>query len=248
MGLRRENVLYESSRERANGTGHGDESESGESEGDGEATYSDEEDETQQAQKAQALPKSASGRVKTMRGRNERILAPEECRELLRRLFANERAICSLMFSKHGPFAKVDADQLSPASADMFFMDCILVPPTRFRPPAKMGETLFEHPHNELLSKVLTTSYNLRDQADAVRTASAKDSSIDEASKRRLLGRLLEGLVQLQVNVNSFIDSGKNPQRMRQGRLPPAGVKQELEKKEGLFRMNMMVSIMVLSK
>jgi hypothetical protein len=29
---------------------------------------------------------------------------------------------------------------------------------------------------------------------------------------------------------------------MRQGKLPPSGVKQLLEKKEGLFRKNMMVS------
>ncbi|KAL5507950.1 hypothetical protein ACEPAH_5568 [Sanghuangporus vaninii] len=241
MGLKRDNVLYQ---ERQWGRNEeridGDDSASEESEGEGEGTFSDDEQEIQQAPKTKSLPKSASGKVKTIRGRDERILAPEECRELLRRLFANERAICSLMFGKHGPFARVDVDQLSPASADMFFVDCILVPPTRFRPPAKMGDTLFEHPHNELLSKILSTSYSLRDQVDALRKASEKNSSVDDASRRRMLGRLLEGLIQLQVDVNSYIDSSKNPQRMRQGRLPPAGVKQKLEKKEGLFRMNMM--------
>ncbi|KAL5527693.1 hypothetical protein ACEPAG_6494 [Sanghuangporus baumii] len=240
-GLKRDNVLYQERQWRRNeAKADGDEPASEESEGEGEGTFTDDEQEIQQARKAEPLPKSTSGKVKTIRGRNERILAPEECRVLLRRLFANERAICSLMFGKHGPFAMADVDQLSPASADMFFVDCILVPPTRFRPPAKMGETLFEHPHNELLSKILSTSYNLRDQVDALRKASEKNSFVDDASRRRMLGRLLEGLMQLQVDVNSFIDSSKNPQRMRQGRLPPAGVKQELEKKEGLFRMNMM--------
>ena len=56
------------------------------------------------------------------------------------------------------------------------------------------------------------------------------------------MGMLLEALVQLQVDVNSFMDSSKNPAPMRQGKLPPPGVKQGLERKEGLFRKHMMVS------
>lgn len=149
--------------------------------------------------------------------------------------------MCSLMFGRHGPHALVTVDRLSPASADMFFLDCLLVTPTRFRPPAKMGETLFEHPHNELLSRVLVTTFSLRDQNEELRKAQAKDSVVDDASRRRLLGRLLETLIQLQVDVNSFMDSSKNPTRVGRGKLPPAGVKQNLEKKEGLFRMHMMV-------
>jgi len=39
------------------------------------------------------------------------------------------------------------------------------------------------------------------------------------------------------------MDSNKNPQIIRYGKLPPAGVKQTLEKKEGLFRKHMMVSV-----
>ena len=109
------------------------------------------------------MPKSASGKVKTARGRNERVMPPEECRAHLRRLFRNESVMCSLLFGRHGPFAPHTQHNLSLASADMFFMEVIPVPPTRFRPPAKMGETLFEHPQNELLAKVLNTSYRLRD-------------------------------------------------------------------------------------
>lgn len=43
------------------------------------------------------------------------------------------------------------------------------------------------------------------------------------------------------IAVNSFMDSNKNPTPTFQGKLPPQGVKQLLEKKEGLFRKNMMV-------
>lgn len=210
----------------------------------GDLTYPDEEEEagTPSRPPKETLPKTASGKVKTSRGRNERIMPAEECRAHLRRLFENCPVICSLLFGRHGPFATLSHHGLSFASSDLFFMDVLLVPPTRFRPPSKIGETLFENPQNELLARVLNTSYRLRDLNADLAAASAKTLNMDEASRRRLLGSLLEALIQLQVDVNSFLDSNKNPQPLRQGKFPPPGVKQVLEKKDGLFRKHMMVS------
>ena len=213
-----------------------------EDEGEGDDVFSESDDDEPRSNHVQfGPPKSASGKVKTARGRNERVMPPEECRAHLRRLFVNESVMCSLLFGRHGPFAPLTQHNLSLASADMFFLEVLPVSPTRFRPPAKMGEMLFEHPQNELLSKVLNTSYRLRDLNNNLRLASAKGSDVDEASRRRILQSLLDSLIQLQVDVNSYIDSSKNPTPIRQGRLPPAGVKQGLEKKEGLFRKHMMV-------
>ncbi|RXW17855.1 hypothetical protein EST38_g7989 [Candolleomyces aberdarensis] len=217
-----------------------------EDEGEGESLLDEDEDETdeehQTSQNAaeKNLPRAANGKVKTTRGRNERVMAPEECRAHLRRLFKNETVMCSLLFGRHGPHAPVTADQLSIASADMFFLEVVPVSPTRFRPPAKMGETLFEHPQNELLARVLNTAYRLRDINIDLKAASTKGESFDEANRKTLMSALLDRLIQMQVDVNSFMDSNKNPQPVRQGKLPPAGVKQGLEKKEGLFRKNMM--------
>lgn len=215
-------------------------------ENDGEPTYSDEEiddnDSSAPTLGAQ-VPKAANGKVKGRRGRNERVMSPEECRAHLRRLFHNDAIMCSLLFGRHGPFAPLSRDGLCFASADMFFMEVIPVAPTRFRPPAKLGETLFEHPQNELLARILNTSYRLRDLNLDLRSASLKTAEFSEITRRSIFSKLLETLVQLQVDVNSFIDSSKNTAPMRQGKLPPAGVKQGLEKKEGLFRKNMMVSI-----
>ncbi|KAK0190723.1 hypothetical protein F5146DRAFT_1045469 [Armillaria mellea] len=187
-----------------------------------------------------ALPRAANGKIKTTRGRNERIMAPEECRAHLRRLFRNEETMCSLLYGKHGAFAKRNSKGLSAASADMFFLEVIPVAPTRFRPPASMGDVLFEHPQNELLAKVLNTSYRLRDLNLSLRNVSQKGPEYNEAERKKLMGSLLDALLQMQVNVNSFMDSTKNPAPVRQGKLPPAGVKQGLEKKEGLFRKHMM--------
>jgi DNA-directed RNA polymerase I subunit RPA1 len=204
----------------------------------GEPTMSDEE---QEEERNGQPAKSASGKIKGARGRNERVVAPEEVRAHLRRLYANEAVMCSLLFGRHGPFAKLSEEGYSLASADMFFMEVIPVTPTRFRPPAKLGDTLFEHPQNELLTRLLNTSYRLRDLNAQLNAVSVKSAEYDEGVRRSVLQNLLNALVQLQIDVNSLIDSSKNPQPVRQGKLPPAGVKQGLEKKEGLFRKNMMV-------
>lgn len=189
--------------------------------------------------KTAPFPKAANGRTKTSRGRNERVVAPEECRAHLRRLFHHEAIMCSLIYGRHGPLAPLSREGFCYSSADMFFMDVILVTPTRFRPATPMNGTLFEHPHNELLAKVLKTSYRLRDLNVDLRGMSQKTSG-DEVLRRKLMGALLEQLIHLQNDVNSFMDSNKNPTPMRQGKLPTPGVKQGLEKKEGLFRRNMM--------
>ncbi|KAJ7178928.1 hypothetical protein C8R46DRAFT_1071922 [Mycena filopes] len=192
------------------------------------------------ASKDSNLPRAANGKVKTKRGRNERVVTPEECRAHLRRLFRNEAVMCSLLYGRHGPFAPLSRDGLSFASADMFFLDAVPVAPTRFRPAAKMADKLFEHPQNELLEKILKTSYRMRDQNITLRAASQKTPEFDDVLRRKAMSALLESLVQLQIDVNSFMDSSKNPAPTRLGKLPPAGVKQGLEKKEGLFRKHMM--------
>jgi len=214
---------------------------SDESEGSGDDLAEPDQDVDVESDDADAnLPRAANGRVKSARGRNERVIAPEELRAHLRRLFRNEETMCALIYGKHGPFAKVNAGGLSLASADMFFMDVIPVSPTRFRPPAKINDTLFEHSQNELLTKVLQRCYRLRDLSVELRPTE-KEKAIDEAARKKLMGQLLETLIQMQSDVNSFMDSSKNTAPVRQGKQPPAGVKQLLEKKEGLFRKNMMV-------
>jgi DNA-directed RNA polymerase I subunit RPA1 len=197
-------------------------------------------------------PRAINGKEKTARGRNERLVTSTECRAHLRRLFRNETTLCSLLYGRHGPFASALANKETgfvSTIADFFFMDVVPVTPTRFRPPAKMGDITFEHHQNQLLSSILATTYRLRDLNGDLSNASKKDSTNPETSdtyteeqRQLLLRQLIGALVQLQVDVNSFMDSTKNPTPTYQGKLPPQGVKQLLEKKDGLFRKNMMVS------
>jgi DNA-directed RNA polymerase I subunit RPA1 len=179
----------------------------------------------------------------------ERIMMPEECRAHLRLLFAKEGEILSLVFGPHGPMTRAHdraAASRQRANPDMFFMDVVSVPPSRFRPASIMGEQTFENPQTELLGKVLSTTLQVRDNNLAL---SAKDvPDMTNESRTRLYASLINSLFDLQVAVNSLIDTAKNPMIVRGGKLPPQGVKQVLEKKEGLFRMNMMVCLFYLPR
>jgi DNA-directed RNA polymerase I subunit RPA1 len=202
-----------------------------------------------------AVPRGVNGVIKGARGRDERIMMAEEVREHLRKVFQNQPVVCSLLYGRHGPNVWQErthagsAFNAPKASADIFFMDVVPVPPTRFRPASKMGDSLFENPQNSLLSKILTTAQLLVSTQQRLAELQIAAAEAEEALEKTALEaaarawtQLLEGIFQMQHDVNSFLDSSKNPTIMKGGMLPPAGVKQILEKKEGLFRKHMMVS------
>ena len=117
-------------------------------------------------------------------------------------------------------------------SPDMLFVKYILVTPNRFRAPSQQGEELMEHSQNGTLNRILQ-SCNLMLQI-------LREMSGDEVAangRRRGMLELSSATIQLQENVNSVVDQTPNPTA---GRINENGVKQRLEKKEGIFRMNMM--------
>ena len=124
----------------------------------------------------------------------------------------------------------------------LFFVHTLLVPPNRFRPPQDMGDMVTEHQQNLNLSKVLTLNEKIqklmRPGADAASLARAEgtveslvDPSIDMSS-------LVSSWIDLQNSVNIFIDSAKDPNPL--GAQDNSGIRQILERKEGLFRRHMM--------
>lgn len=107
----------------------------------------------------------------------------------------------------------------------MFFVKCLPVAPNKFRPVSKMGDAIYEHPQNTLLQKSLQLCMQMVELAGP----QAEGEPVD-------LGRSIRAYLQLQLTVNNLMDSNmteeKNPE--------VNGIKQVLEKKEGLFRKNMM--------
>lgn len=199
--------------------------------------------------------------IGNIRGRQtERIVTADEVRAHLRRLFSNEEDLVTLIYAPHGPLARASKLPTAPssststlsrptASPDIFFMDVISVPPSRFRPAATMGDQKFENAQNGLLNGILRQSLVVKTTNDRLVRLLTNPQDAEflgedgkpKVDRARVTTQLYESLIELQNAVNSMVDSGKNPMRPGQGKLPPQGVKQLLEKKEGLFRKNMMV-------
>ena len=235
----------ESDGESANGKGKGREVDSDSDNDDEEADSSDDDagsDAEMRDERGDLLDQDGR-RLKDLNGpkqkQTERIVMPQEVRAHLRLLFRHEAALVALLYAPHGPLSSPSESFASP---DIFFMDVVSVPPTRFRPAATMGDQVFENPQNSLLNGILRQTFTVRDLNDAFVLAGAvPDDGKPEVDKNLVYVRLQESLINLQVSVNSMVDSTKNPMIIRGGKLPPQGVKQMLEKKEGLFRKNMMV-------
>ncbi|KAL3229701.1 Uncharacterized protein RNJ44_01837 [Nakaseomyces bracarensis] len=154
-----------------------------------------------------------------------------EVRNILSAVFRKEQQVLQYVFHSKPNLSK------KLVKADMFFMDVLVVPPTRFRLPSKLGDEIHENAQNQLLSKILTTSLLIRDLNDELSTLQKDKVSLDD--RRIIFSRLMNAFVTIQNDVNSFIDSTK-AQGNTGGKVPIPGVKQALEKKEGLFRKHMM--------
>jgi len=102
----------------------------------------------------------------------------------------------------------------------VFFMQAVAVPPNRFRPPMQLGGMVVEHAQNTFLNKILTTNELVRSNFVNKSEALAYKHWID-----------------LQTHLNCYMDSAKDPS-MNQNLSP--GIRQLLERKEGIFRKHMM--------
>lgn len=116
-------------------------------------------------------------------------------------------------------------------SADTFFITHILVPPNRYRPAIPQGDVINQAQQNTSLVRILQAN-------DIVRQIQQEMQSPDPntTTRRRGHAELVNAMVALQKAVNGLLDKVPRPAR----RENEQGIKQTLEKKEGLFRMNMM--------
>lgn len=116
-------------------------------------------------------------------------------------------------------------------SADIFFITHILVPPNRYRPVTFKDNGINQSQQNTSLVKILQANDVVR---QIQREMQHPDDNAD--SRKRGHAELVDAMAALQKAVDSLIDQVPRPAR----RENEQGIKQTLEKKEGLFRMNMM--------
>lgn len=124
-----------------------------------------------------------------------------------------------------------------PPSADMFFIKDMLVPPNKFRPEARTGsDSIAESPDNTHYKSILS----ICDEMAQIHSEINGLESISEGRRLRTYFDFQNAWIRLQDAVNSTLDQDRNPVQPGPGRNIEDGIKQRLEKKDGLFRKNMM--------
>ncbi|KAL5364699.1 hypothetical protein BJX96DRAFT_138163 [Aspergillus floccosus] len=146
-------------------------------------------------------------------------------------LFEKESNILTLVYNSR-PLPKKE----SRVSADMFFIKSILVPPNKYRPAAIQGAgEIMEAQQNTPLTQILKNC-DIINQISKERQNGGSDS----ITRVRDYRDLLHAIVQLQDTVNGLIDRDRSGLSGAAVAGAANGIKQILEKKEGLFRKNMM--------
>jgi DNA-directed RNA polymerase I subunit RPA1 len=108
-------------------------------------------------------------------------------------------------------------------------VQCVAVPATRFRLTPSSGETLSRHAQDLFFEKMLTLNQSLLSEKQS---GDGNDDGDDGTAAER---RRVDTWTKLQEALSGLHNTEINP------RLPgQLGIKQLLEKKQGLFRMNMM--------
>ena len=169
------------------------------------------------------------GRIKE-RPTKPMYVTPIEAREVLRRLWGNEFEWCSRVWCANGRDQSSDlTTERQNSNPNRFFCQTILVPPPKLRPPSKMGDMVFEHPQNTHLCAIIQANLSL---TELFRTP----PTVPEPPEVRA-SRAVRAWLAIQGGVNRLMDATKADQiQDRVG----IGIRQQLEKKQGLFRMNMM--------
>ncbi|CAA0812729.1 nuclear RNA polymerase A1 [Striga hermonthica] len=146
---------------------------------------------------------------------------PSEVRDIMLRLWENEPSLCAYINDIQQHECELNGNR---KGYSMFFLDTVLVPPIKFRPPAFGGESdsVMEHPQTVLLGKVLQSNIALG------------NALVNNAERSKILGRMLD----LQQSINVLFDSKTATSRSQKD--GASGICQYLEKKEGVFRQKMM--------
>ena len=181
----------------------------------------------------QEMTPKAPKKSKSKSVREQIFINSKEVHAAISLLFEKEQEIFKLIYDV--PSTSHGSDALT---ADMFFIFDILVPPSKYRPEAKTTEGGVAEASSHTLYKQILTDVASMNQIN--RKIEGTAQSLALGLKRRNFKDLQAAWVRLQDSVNSLIDSDKNPTRNQSGQANLEGIKQKLERKEGLFRKNMM--------
>lgn len=105
-------------------------------------------------------------------GSQQKFITSQEVKEHLERTWSKEGDLLNLMYGKYEPLSPGTPFETQSLGSQMFFLNKVVVPPTRFRPESEgaMGGDrdggsgkAYLHTHSAMLLKILTTNFALKD-------------------------------------------------------------------------------------
>ena len=187
-----------------------------------------------------------------------KFLTPSEVRDIMRRMWKINEPMLAYIYptdvarrerrrnpSSHAPYkGATRTRKFTSEGYRDFFVQTVPVAPNRFRPVNHVGEAVYEHPQNTLLTKMINANIDLVDVAagrgrlapppDPTATTTNNNNN-DNSQQSLMLSQTLRLWLELQNSLNALFDSTAADETHG-----VTGIKQQLEKKEGLFRKNMM--------
>ncbi|XP_075565005.1 DNA-directed RNA polymerase I subunit RPA1 [Pelecanus crispus] len=178
-------------------------------------------------------------------------LTPMTAKEYILALWKNEGFFLRYLFSGMGPHESLGF------SPDMFFLDLLVVPPSRYRPVNRVGDRLFTNGQTVNLQAVMKDAKMIRkllvfmakEQCQPIKITEEEiqtetgenNEALDHSVLTMIPGqtiadKLYNAWIRLQSHVNIVFDSDMD--KLMTEKYP--GIRQLLEKKEGLFRKHMM--------
>ncbi|KAF7197420.1 DNA-directed RNA polymerase I subunit rpa1 [Pseudocercospora fuligena] len=158
----------------------------------------------------------------------DEYLNPSRVYAQLQQLFESDAEVLSLVYGQ---------DRRKGLSADMFFLQTLLVPPNRFRPEARQGDgAISEALENGAYRSILQNC----DTITEIQRELSGGKPAETRYRERTYADLESAWLVLQENVNTLIDKDRSPLQGAANARTPDGIKQKLEKKEGMFRKYMM--------
>eukprot|EP00873_Tetraselmis_striata_P042277 jgi/Tetstr1/462541/TSEL_007530.t2 len=162
--------------------------------------------------------KAAAGREAPKRSQAV-FMTVSEVKAIITRLWGQERDLLRHVYGDHG-------------SHQMFFLGSVPVAPNRFRPVSHVGNQVFEHAQNVLLVKCISLNLDIVDLQQLPEAQPGITGPVAD------MGRVIRLWLELQDSVNTLFDS--STAEKASAAKGAVGIRQGLEKKEGLFRKNMM--------
>jgi DNA-directed RNA polymerase I subunit RPA1 len=197
---------------------------------------------------------TAAAASSVLSGDTPKYLTPTEVREIIRRMWEINEPILAYIYPtdvarrqrRRSPAAAAAAAAAAGNTAarrsqgyNDFFVQTVPVAPNRFRPVNRVGDSVYEHPQNTLIVKLINGNLDLVSASKGETNLTSPSATAAAAAMandpQAQLGRTLRIWLDLQNSVNALFDSSAADETHG-----VSGIRQQLEKKEGLFRKNMM--------